>query len=828
MNKTTLPLLALATLLALPAAAALELDRLEESLETLQACEYDNTHGVDLNWVERQIGLASVETTARPRVEEKLVEALSKAETHDAKQFLCRQLRTVGTARCVPPLAAMLTDADLSHMARYALGRIPAPEAGAALYQALVHTSGKLQAGIINTLVQIDYTAAADDIVKLAGDSDPDVAVAAIRGSGRLGGRKVLPLLQGMRTSATTTIQVELDAAILRIAQRLVDSGDTRAALSIYQAYYRGRYPEHLRTAGLRGLVEINGSNAGNILVEAIKGDDADLRRNAIAMMALAGDRKTTETFVALSKEVAPDGQELIIRSLAARGDDSVAPALVEFAGSAHEPVRLAALEALGDVGTAQTLASLAQVAASSSPAERRVARSSLARIRGDGLNEAFIRLAQSGEASQRLEVIQALGLRMDPGPFPALHTLAQTDEEATIRRAAVLSMARIGKPSDLETLIHLAVNPKHPGDRGAIRQALAILSNKIEDPDAQAAPVLAALPTAPGEAKVLLLGLLPTPATAEALAAIRAAIDSPDSQVSDAAIRALGEWPTPSPLELLHATASTSPNPTHQILALRGYIRLAPLAQDPTACYVRALDLAERSEEIRQILGGLHFAGTRRALDIAESYMNNPDFRAEAYMAAVNVAAVYGWEDRERVQVLLNRIVEEAPNDGIRSQAQAVLETMDRYRNVIASWRGTQVFTLPGIADGNRVFQTVFAPEKNVRADGIRWRMVVPAFEGGGKLDLEKTYGKTDHCCVYLRTTIHSPVDQEAKLTWRVDDNIKGWLNGHPTRAGLIRLNQGANSFVVKVGDNGGGWSFVCEIVDPDGAPLEGLRFER
>jgi len=47
----------------------------------------------------------------------------------------------VGTASSVPALAALLTDNELSHMARFALERMPAAEAGAALREAFAYPS---------------------------------------------------------------------------------------------------------------------------------------------------------------------------------------------------------------------------------------------------------------------------------------------------------------------------------------------------------------------------------------------------------------------------------------------------------------------------------------------------------------------------------------------------------------------------------------------------------------------------------------------------------------------------------------------------------------
>jgi len=826
--KTKILFLVLTAALAGSTMAAVEIDKLESSIEKLQAYEYDKTNGVDLRWVESQIALASADNSVRGKVETKLIDSLAKAKTNDAKQFLCRQLRTIGTSQCVPQLASMLTDKDISHMARYALGRIETPEAGNALYKALGQTSGKIKAGIINTLVQMEYAAAAYDITKLVNDCDKDVAIAAIRGTGRLGDRRTVVMLQRMRASAAKDMQVEIDSAILNCARRLVEKGDGRSAVEIYREYYNGKYPEHLRTAGLRGLVEASGPKAAAILVEAIKGDDPDIRRNAIAMMALIKDEKTTDTFVELCKVVPADGQELIVRSLAARGDVSAAPLIIEMTGSTQENVRLAALEALGDIGTPQAIPCLAKAAASATEREKQFARSSLARMRGDGIDKAFIHRINSGDSGSRIEVIRAIGLRLDCEPFATLHEVAKTDADDGIRREAIISMGRIGKPSDLETIVKLAIAPKSSGDRGAIKQAVSIVFNKMQNKDDQAKPVLAVLKTGPDDAKISLLSLLATPATANALKAVSAAVTSSNSKISDAAIRALGEWPNPAPVEQLYQIASSSTNQIHKILALRGYIRLTPLTKNPTACYVNALKLANRNDEIRQILGGLHHAGTRKALEIAESYMNDQTLKAEAYMAAVKVSNVYCWEDRTRVRAMLDKIIADAPNDGIRNQARNVIRKMDEYKSVIASWKGTKSFAIPGVADGNRICETAFEPEKDFNSKDIVWQMVLPEFEGGGKLDLEKTYGGIDYCCAYLRTTIHSPIDQEARLKWRVDDYIKSWLNGKPTKDGIIKLNKGANTFIVKVGDSGGGWSFVCEIVKPDDSRLEGLRFER
>ena len=74
-----------------------------------------------------------------PRQEElrTLIATLQSADStqHD-KVVACHRLAIIGTKEAVPALAALLTDAKLSHIARHALEPMPDPAAAAALRDA--------------------------------------------------------------------------------------------------------------------------------------------------------------------------------------------------------------------------------------------------------------------------------------------------------------------------------------------------------------------------------------------------------------------------------------------------------------------------------------------------------------------------------------------------------------------------------------------------------------------------------------------------------------------------------------------------------------------
>ena len=62
--------------------------------------------------------------------EQALIAALQADKPVGDKAAACLNLKRVGTARAVPALAALLTDKDLSHWARYAWNRCHAPRRG--------------------------------------------------------------------------------------------------------------------------------------------------------------------------------------------------------------------------------------------------------------------------------------------------------------------------------------------------------------------------------------------------------------------------------------------------------------------------------------------------------------------------------------------------------------------------------------------------------------------------------------------------------------------------------------------------------------------------
>jgi HEAT repeat protein len=198
------------------------------------------------------------DAAARKELEERLVDVLGSGISRDARDFVCRQLKVIGTAASVPALAAMLANKEDSHMARYALESMPAKEAGQALRDALPKLQGELKAGVIGSLGVRRDSAAVAALAALIGDADDTVATSAAHALGAIRTPDAAKALS-MAPSNSAAVHAAIDAS-LACAEALLEEGDKAGALSIYKRLSEGDQPKHVRLAATRGRLAVAGT----------------------------------------------------------------------------------------------------------------------------------------------------------------------------------------------------------------------------------------------------------------------------------------------------------------------------------------------------------------------------------------------------------------------------------------------------------------------------------------------------------------------------------------------------------------------------------------
>jgi HEAT repeat protein len=420
-----------------------------------------------------------------------------------------------------------------------------------------------------------------------------------------------------------------------------------------------------------------DGNKTLGLLVDARKSSDPGLQKSAITMMAELKGSKITDTLTGLYEGLGPECQELVILAFDSRGDSAATPEIIKAASSEHENVRMAALIALGTVGTEHGIATLAKAASAGSRDEMDVAKVSLARMKGEGMDEAFVRAINTGDDKSRVEVIRAISTRGTRKALPSLFKTAGTDKQPRIRREAILSIGKIGTESEIEGLISLAIAPYDPGDRSSVEKALTTVFNKTDDRDAQARPLIAAVKTAGDEAIPVFLTLLKIPATSEAIETVRTAARSRNNSIYDAAVRSMFNWPNTDAVEDIYQIGLTSENQVYRVLACRSYVRLTKISEEPTPMYAKAMKIAKRSNEIKLVLGALASDDALESYDLACQYLDKDEFKSDAYLAAVQVMSRYCLRDPEKGKIEFKKIMENAPNDDIRNKARQAIEKL-------------------------------------------------------------------------------------------------------------------------------------------------------
>jgi HEAT repeat protein len=196
---------------------------------------------------------------ARKDLEIRLAAVLKTGAPRDAKDYVCRVLRVIGTAQSVPTLAALLPDNDLSHMSRYALEDIPAAEAAQALRDALPKVDGALKVGVIGSLGARRDAASTDALVALLGDSDNAIACTAAQSLGAIGSPEAAKALGEFAKKAPEAVKLAAANGLLACAERLLAAGKKAEALAAYKSLLGGNQPKQVRLAATRGLLLVAG-----------------------------------------------------------------------------------------------------------------------------------------------------------------------------------------------------------------------------------------------------------------------------------------------------------------------------------------------------------------------------------------------------------------------------------------------------------------------------------------------------------------------------------------------------------------------------------------
>ena len=608
--------------------------------------------------------------------EASLIDVLESDAGWLEKQTACRGLRRVGTVESIPALAALLADEKLSHMARYALEPMPYPEADRALRDALATTTGVPKVGVVISIGARRDPQAVPLLVPLLRDASIDVARAAAGALGRIATPQAANALMDFRSAAPEAVRPALAEGLLTAGQRLAQDGKGELAAPIYQELLASSWPTYVRMGAFRGLAYAQPNLAPERMIEALGSDEPLFRDMAAQIIAETSGADATKLYADALPDLATDGQVALLRGLAERKDPTARAAVAQAVHSPDKQVKLAAVKALGMLGSAADVPTLASLLASDDADIAGATKVSLTTMQGEGIDPAIAAILPNAAPAVRARLLELLANRRAKQAVP-LAVKGLNDPDVSVRVAGLRVLDLLGGKEQAPVVVMSVAQAADSSERSAAEKALSAICSRSGD---EVLPiVLDAMNGAGLETRIVLLRAVARIGGPKAFETVLAALDDSNEQVGDEAVRLLSDWPTidavPHLLEL-----ARSDDLSRQVLGLRGYVRLAraePSAEKRTAMLTKAMELAKRPDEKKLVVAAWGTLATEQSLNTLLPHLDDAAVQNEAASAIVAVAAELGKKSEEsKVRAIdaLKAVLEKCQDAEIRKSARKAL----------------------------------------------------------------------------------------------------------------------------------------------------------
>ncbi|HEG42990.1 MAG TPA: DUF1080 domain-containing protein [Phycisphaerales bacterium] len=601
-----------------------------------------------------------------------LNEVLAKATDKEVQSFFISQLQLVVREETVSPylLSGYLRDERLCEPATMALLAIGTDAAEKAFLNALRTADQKNLPTIIHALGQMQSKAAADAISKHASSKDTITRLISLRALANIADKSADRLLEKALAKASGPERGRIASFYLLYAQRLTENNRQRQAAKICRKLIKNRTYDvgaNIQCAALSILVSAESNRALNDLLDAMDNKSIKVQAAALALADSIKGRLVTNKWVKKTQRVSPQVRVRIIDMLADRGDGYAMDAITKYLQDEDKQVRLAAIKAVvalgGDKGIDTVLSLLLKTKDAD---EIETVKQSLLYLKGTFVIPAVAKILPKMPPDPQVALIEFLALRNAKEHADVVFDRAE-DKNDSVRLAALKAAAILASPKDMAKLVEFFVDAKTPEDRAAAQNAVVAIAKQMPLNQGRTEPLLNAIDKADDDKKIYLLPALGQIGGRRALVRVLAEAKSDNEDVRDIAIRTLTKWTDAEAIpELLNVIASSDVL-AHQVLAVRGVIRLTKAAKispgEKIAIFDKALGLVKRPEEKKLLIASLGSIRRIESLQIVSTYLGDKSVQKEAVLASVKIACPINKKDKGlknyEAAVLLKRVLQ-------------------------------------------------------------------------------------------------------------------------------------------------------------------------
>ncbi|MDX1637035.1 MAG: family 16 glycoside hydrolase, partial [Balneolaceae bacterium] len=394
-------------------------------------------------------------------------------------------------------------------------------------------------------------------------------------------------------------------------------------------------------------IAGVEGEQALDLLTEAARDPNPELRAAALERAGRLEDTAVTDAFLALLEERNPVVQADIITMLGKHGTPSALNEIRYYLASDSQTVRLAALDASVALGGVEITGSLlAALDRATEQQEIEAVKTALLQLPSAPLFSAARERWMSLSTHSRVTLIGILAERRGRQYMGELLDQLYSFSP-DVRLATFKALGSLGTPGDIEQFSGLLINARSEAETETLQRSIATVANSSSDKNAAAKPLVESLENASPEQMAALLETLAMIGGSASLEHITTLTDNSDIQVREAAFAALAQWPDVQAIpHILQVLAENDDDRKRQLLD--GLIRLVRNShysdRDKVDFLTRAAGLTSSGEQQIMVLNALSGMPSTASLKaVSEFYTDeNESVREQAYRAAAEIMAPF------------------------------------------------------------------------------------------------------------------------------------------------------------------------------------------
>jgi uncharacterized protein len=498
---------------------------------------------------------------------QRLAAVLAGADTtDDARLFICTQLARIGGDPEVPAVATLLNRGDKrsTQMACVALSGIDTETARAALRDGLHAAKGDAVLDLLEAVATVRDSRAVDLVEARLKDAATEAA--ALNALGEIATTSAANALLRRKPISPALLD-----ARLRCADRLARQRGTQGQVRhLYESALWPANPVHYRAAALRGLTAVGDEAAAGRVVAALRSSDPRLAGTAALLLPHAITKANVDQALPRLTNLPPEALAQAIAILAEHGCREVLPLVTASLDSEKRELRVAAVRALGHLGNAGHVKTLAALAGGEKEIGIAALRS-LAILSADGVDTAIAKVLAEADGVTQSLLIPIAAQRRIKGISPTLLAIAEKspDHEGDVYTA----LAEVGTPGDCPALLKRLSADMNAANRKTLEATIAKLARNDTS-------VLTAAWT-DAKARPSILRILARCGGTEGLKVVRDALGGGDTELRKEAIRALSSWSDAAAVDELLGLARTKDDVFASTMAVRGLMALVDRVTD-------------------------------------------------------------------------------------------------------------------------------------------------------------------------------------------------------------------------------------------------------